>query len=307
MLRRILGAVLATTSVAAPGALLVPAGTAAAVPAARAAACPSASGITVVVDFQELGGGATAGCDANAGGPASTNFRDAGYQLSYSQAEGMDGFVCRIQNKPADGDCAETDQFWSLWWSDGKSGKWAFSSRGVESLSVPEGGYVAFAWHQGGGSAQPPAAVPVAHQDAEPTPEPDDDDQQGGAGGNQGPGERGGAEDDDADDPSETDEPSSTPGASPTDGATDGKRARKADRTPARDRDREKTRGDDAATAPSDPSGSALPEVSDLEGPPPEATADEEGSSLPTWIAIGLAVLVLGAAAAVPLSRRRAG
>lgn len=317
MRSRILGPVVAAVMAGATGILVAPA-SAAAAPAA-AAACSTASGISVVVDFKELGGGVTAGCDGDAGGPASQNFADAGYQLSYSQAPGMNGFVCKVQGKPADGDCAQTDSFWSLWWSDGKSGDWVFSSRGVGSLNVPEGGYVAFAWHQGGGDAQPPAAVPAAHEEPEPSDPGDSgdgDEDGGGSDGNpgqgggrdNGPDGSGGSDDDGGDDaPAENDDPSSTPGATPTDGASDGKRDRKAD--DKRDGKRDRGKGRDEATAtPTDPSGSALPEVGDLvDGPPPEATVDEEGSSLPTWIAIGLAVLVLGAAAAVPLIRRRAG
>lgn len=304
----------AAAMVAATGILAAPVADAVPAPAA-AAACSSASGISVVVDFKELGGGVTAGCDGDAGGPASQNFADAGYQLSYSQAPGMNGFVCKVQDKPDDGDCAQTDSFWSLWWSDGKSGDWVFSSRGVGGLTVPEGGYVAFAWHQGGGGAQPPAAVPAAHEEQEPSDPggPDDGDRGGGGpdgdpgpGGGRGDGPSG-AEDGDGDSPAETDGPSGTPGATPTDGASNGKRDRSADDKRGGKRDRDRS-DDDASATPGDASSSAVPDVGDLvEGPPPEATSDEEGASLPTWIAIALAVLVIGAAAAVPLIRRRAG
>lgn len=41
--------------------------------------------------------------------------------------------------------------------------------------------------------------------------------------------------------------------------------------------------------------------------PAADRPADDEGSSFPTWVAVGIAVLVIGAAAAVPLLRRRAG
>lgn len=308
MLRRILGPVAAAALVAATGVLLVPAGTATAVPARAAAACPSASGVTAVVDFKELGGGVTAGCDGDGGGrPASEVFRDAGYTLSYSQAPGMNGFVCKVQGKPVDGDCAQTDAFWSLWWSDGTSGRWVFANQGVGTLDVPDGGYVAFAWHQGGGDAQPPGAAPAAHEEPEPTDRDDgndgDDggDNNGGDGG-QGPRGQDGGGQDDGDAPSESDDPSETPGAGD---ATGGKRDGKAG-TGDRKRDREK-KSEAVTASPTDPS-STTTDVGDLvQGPPPEATADEAGSSLPTWIAIGLAVLVIGAAAAVPLIRRRAG
>ena len=140
--------------------------------------------MTAIVDFDELGGGVTAGCDSNGGGQAASQvFRDAGYTLEYSQQPGMNGFVCKIQSKPADGDCAANDAFWSLWWSDGRSGRWVFSSQGVGTIDVPDGGYVAFAWHEGAGRAEPPAVNPTPHiQPVEPSDEPSDDDG-GGNGG----------------------------------------------------------------------------------------------------------------------------
>jgi hypothetical protein len=307
MLRRIVGPLAATALVAATGALVAPGGTAAAVPARAAAACSTASGVTAVVDFNELSGGVTAGCDGNGGGPASQNFADAGYQLSYSQAPGMNGFVCKVQGKPTDGDCAQTDQFWSLWWSDGKSGEWVFSSRGASSLTVPEGGYVGFSWHQGGGDAQPPGVVPTAHRAEEPeTPESGDGSNDGDGNGNSGglPGSKGNDSDDvpaAPDDPSTgaTTTPSDEPSDDPSDAKTDGKGKPK-------DRDG-KQDGRTGEPSPTDDSSTDLPQISEItDGPPPEAAA-EEGSSFPTWIAVGIAVLVIGAAGAVPILRRRAG
>ncbi len=182
---RILGSVTATLMVAVTGILAAPA-VANAVPAQAAAACRTSSGVTAIVDFDELGGGVTAGCDSNGGGQAASQvFRDAGYTLEYSQQPGMNGFVCKIQSKPADGDCAANDAFWSLWWSDGRSGRWVFSSQGVGTIDVPDGGYVAFAWHEGGGRAEPPAVNPTPHiQPVEPSDDPSDND--GGNGGNGG-------------------------------------------------------------------------------------------------------------------------
>lgn len=308
MLRRILGPVAAAALAASTGVLLLPAGTAAAVPARAAAMCSSATGVTAVVDFNGLGGSQeTAGCDPDGGGrPASEVFGDAGYAISYSQADGMNGFVCKVQGQPTDGDCTATDSFWSLWWSDGKSGKWVFANQGVNTLDVPDGGYVAFSWHEGGGQAQPPGATPAAHP--EPSQDPDAGGDEGARGGSRGPrGQDGGGQHGDGggDTPSESDDPSEEPSASPTDVAGDGKRDGRPGKGD-RKRDREKA-SEDASTSPTDPS-STTTDVGDLvDGPPPEATADEEGSSLPTWITIGLAVLVLGAAAAVPVIRRRAG
>ncbi|MGA8247490.1 MAG: hypothetical protein WB797_11335, partial [Nocardioides sp.] len=119
---------------------------------ARAATCGTANGVTVVVDFHQLGGGAETACDLHgAGRTAATQLSDVGHRLTYVQRQ--PGFVCRVDGDPSSDPCANTppsDAYWSLWWSDGRSGKWSYSSAGVASLKVPAGGYVALSW-QGGG------------------------------------------------------------------------------------------------------------------------------------------------------------
>ncbi|WP_110238979.1 hypothetical protein [Nocardioides gilvus] len=142
---------------------------------AQAAACSGSGGVTVVVDFAELGGGLTAGCDSSTGGQrARAILADAGYSLT--MATKSPGFVCRVNGAPASDPCVEAapaDRYWGVWWADGKGGNWVYSSRGVDSLRVPEGGYVALAWHQGSGRSQPPATVPGSRvPKAEPTKAP---------------------------------------------------------------------------------------------------------------------------------------
>ncbi|WP_101523966.1 hypothetical protein [Nocardioides houyundeii] len=60
---------------------------------------------------------------------------------------------------------APADAFWSLWWADA-DGDWVYSSRGAGTLRSPAGGYVALAWHQGAGEAEPPALSPADSVDA---------------------------------------------------------------------------------------------------------------------------------------------
>lgn len=303
---RILGSVTATLMVAVTGILAAP-GAANAVPAQATAACPTSSGVTAIVDFDELGGGVTAGCDSNGGGQAASQvFRDAGYTLEYSQQPGMNGFVCKIQSKPADGDCAANDAFWSLWWSDGRSGRWVFSSQGVGTIDVPDGGYVAFAWHEGSGRAEPPAVNPTPHiQPVEPSDEPSDND--GGNGGNNDDDDGNGGNNEDNDNngggsttavPTTTAAPSSTAttATSSTDSSSPG---------------RPKTR-DPKSTDPTSASSSTLPGAAEItDGPPPSDlatdTSDDDGGALTTWIGLGLAVVVLGAAGLVTVLRRRTG
>ncbi|QCC76844.1 hypothetical protein [Nocardioides daphniae] len=162
--RRLAGSVAALLVGAAAGVgLLAPA-------PAHAAACSGASGVTVVVDFAELGEGVTAGC-APDGGRARGLFTAAGYTLT--TATKAPSFVCRVNGLPASDPCVDAappDAYWSLWWADGKGGSWVYASLGVDALKIPDGAYLAFSWHQGSGKAQPPSTVPVSR--TEPTKKP---------------------------------------------------------------------------------------------------------------------------------------
>jgi hypothetical protein len=156
-------------------------------PAAQASTCGSARGVTVVVDFHQLGGGVQTFCDIPGAGSktADTQLRDAGHALTYVQRQ--PGFICRIDGKPASDPCVNTppaDAYWSLWWSNGTSGRWAYSSLGPSSLKVPAGGYVAMSWQAGSGKA-PPGVSPKPHAtkpSASPTPHPSSAPQSSGPG-----------------------------------------------------------------------------------------------------------------------------
>lgn len=263
---------------------------------ASAAACSGTTGISVVVDPNSLGGGISAGCDSDGGGTAASNFADAGYRLEYSQAPGMTGFVCKINGRPADGDCMRTDAYWSLWWADGTSSRWTYSSRGVGGLRVPTGGVVAFSWHEGSGNASPPDANPrrtapapppaaTAKPTRQPKPKPAKPTRKPVA------------------TPSA---PTSTAAASPTASPTSTSTSAPAP-TPSADAS---TATSSAVPAPTDPGSTAgVPSVDDITEGPDDASAvapDPNGDGgFPVWLGAGLVVVVLGAAAAVPILRRR--
>lgn len=304
-----LGSVVAALLAAATG-VLVPGGS---VPAAAAAACPAAAGVTVIVDYNEIGGPTRAGCDADGGGrSASQVFPDAGFPLEYHPRQ--PGYVCKVTGLPDDRPCLENDSFWSLWWSDGESGRWSFSNQGVGGLTVPEGGYVAFAWHEGSGNAQPPDVVPTPRESPEPSPEPSDDGGSGGDDGNGGGngsgngGNQGGNQGDNTPAGSSASTTAPSTSAAPTTTAATESAAQSASpdrRKKRRDREREEP---SATTTPSE----AVPAADEItDGPPPsdlatDSSGDDDGA-LSTWIGLGLAVLVLGAAGLVTVLRRRAG
>ena len=105
---------------------------------AAAAACTQGTGVTVVVGTQ-------VDCVPGSGGNARAKVSAAGH--SQVDVPRQPGAVCRIDGFPAAGQpCFETDAYWALYWSDGTSGSWVYSELGVNSLSIPTGGWVAWIW-----------------------------------------------------------------------------------------------------------------------------------------------------------------
>lgn len=140
---------------------------------AAAAGCSSADGVSVVVDFHELGGGVRTGCVADGGGKsAAALLGAAGFPLTFVQRQ--PGFVCRVSGQPASDPCVNTppaDAYWGLYWSDGSTGSWTYSTLGVGSLTVPDGGSVALSWTGSSGRSQPGVA-PAVHERSTPTARP---------------------------------------------------------------------------------------------------------------------------------------
>jgi hypothetical protein len=279
---------------------------------APAAGCSSASGVTVVVDFNELGGGVPSVCDADGGGKkAATLFPQNGFKLEY--AVGMAGFVCRVQDAPApeDEDCQGTapgNAYWSLWWSDGKTGSWSYASSGAGSLTVPDGGYVAFSWDQSDGTAPP--SFNAAKHAAPPPPasSPGGNGNGGGAGNSNGGGQSSGAATADGGGQgggattgpgaSSSATPSSAPSASAS--AAPGKRGKPG--SPAKSR-KPSTRP--APSASPSPTESTAAADGELTGAAPTAAEPQDG--LPAFVAPVLIGTLFGVAGIVFLLRRRSG
>ena len=122
------------------------------VAAATAATCTSSGGVSVVVDFRELGGATITDCVPGGGGKTAVEiFKLAGISITYAQSQ--PGFVCRVNGLPDiySDRCLNTSPssaYWGLWWGSGNSSAWTFSSSGVGSLKVPEGGAVGWSWQQ---------------------------------------------------------------------------------------------------------------------------------------------------------------
>lgn len=276
---------------------------------ASAATCAAGSGVSVVVDPNSLGGPVSTSCVADGGGDvASALFAAAGHSLTYAQRQ--PGFVCRVDDAPADDPCVNTspaDRFWGLWWSDGTSGSWTFSTQGVTALKIPEGGSVAFSFDDVEGQAAPSATPP---QGSAPSATPTAGSGGSGAGSGGSSGSSGaGTGSSPATGSTTGADPSATAGAPSDEGrARAGGRDRGAgERDGQKGRDR---RSDESGTSsePSDqPSEDAADEAvaDDVVSDPDAAPASAETDGLPVWVApVALLVLALGAGGAV-LARRR--
>jgi hypothetical protein len=278
--------------------------------AAASGRCPAGTGVTVVVDFGRLGGGVPVACDpGGAGDSARAVSERTGFDLQDVRTQ--PGFVCAIDGRPnPDTSCQRTppaDAYWGLFWSDGKSGTWTYSTKGVDSLSVPEGGSIGWRWQDGGSQDRPGAAPngpspspqpkPTSSPKPQPKPQPQPKTQPqpqspgaGTASSTQGPAAGPGAP------------PSSaprrkpgTPAATPTRGRT-GKAQGRPDRhrRPARS-----TPTAEPSAAPSETTDALAPTSG-------EPAADPGSDALLTGVA-ALAVVCLGAAAGVIGWRRRRG
>ena len=312
---RVLGRLVAAAALAAAAGLAVPA-------PAHAAGCPTTTGVTVVVDFGAAGGGVESSCVSGGGGDTAYSLFEVHHELT--RVTRFPGAICKVDGKPGSADCSNmppSHAYWGLFWSDG-SGGWKYSSEGVDSLNIPDGGSVGFAWQDGGGN-EPPGVAPPSH--GEPAPSPDPEPSDGPSSGGGGDGGSGGGKGDSSGGPgrggASTSAPSGapSPSASPSDdpSTTDksdepgkGDKTNKSDKTDKSGKSgKPGKKGDDKADEdgsetdePSDPESSESAAAVTTADPPFDAGDD----GLPAWVApVGIGAL-FAAAGVVALVRRRA-
>ena len=255
---------------------------------AQASTCGSADGVSVVVDFHQLGGGVQSFCDAGgAGKTADAQLRDAGHALTYVQRQ--PGFICRIDGKPADDPCVNTppaDAYWSLWWSDGKSGTWTYASQGSATLKVPQGGYVGMSW-QGQAARAAPGTAPTAHP-SKPS-----------SGPTSGPSSS----------PHPSTRPSQAPPSSGSPRATNAP-SDAASSPPGKAGKKQQQHRSKAGQAPGKSSpGNDSTQSGEALGPVTTSGSDDSGGSgsggLPGWVAPVAVVVLFGGAGTIALLRRK--
>ena len=231
-------------------------------------------------------------CAPDGGGrTADRLLKDTGHALTYVQR--FPAFVCRIDGVPADDPCVNTppaDAYWGLWWSDGESGEWSYSSLG-RGLAHDPGRRLR---RDGLGrllGRRTPADRRAGAPDADAHPHPDQE-----ALADPGPDPE----------PVAAATPTATPRDEPTSRADP---ATHPDQEAQAVEDALALRGDDApepTTEPSsdEPSDQQTAAAGPLDDPvEPSAAADDGG--LPAWVAPVVVVVLLGAAGGVAVVRRR--
>jgi hypothetical protein len=282
-------------------------------PAAAAATCTSAGGVSVVVDFRELGGGMVTACSADGGGrSAAAIFASVGVDLTYATRQ--PGFVCRVEGAPASDPCVNTspaDAYWGLWWADGSKASWAYSSSSAGALTVPAGGSVGWSWQQdrASGATVPPGVAPPVTRTSTPSPSPSPSPTSSPT-----PSQSASPTPSHSASPTPTSPPTSAPTSPPLALESPGdSRARKGSGRGDQDRSRDdRSPGDSSASEAPDASG---PDDLESPGDSEASAASEAGSPTPdqsgrvpapvTWGILGLLAIAVVVSAAV--TRRRRG
>jgi hypothetical protein len=120
-------------------------------------ACTTTSGVTVVIDFQELGGGVHVRCAPQPVGNGFEALRQAG--IDHTTTVRFPGFLCRIAGKPANDPCQTTSPataYWSYWIAQ-RGASWCYSSWGAGNRTPPPGTVEGWSFSLGRTSSTAPA------------------------------------------------------------------------------------------------------------------------------------------------------
>ena len=124
--------------------------------------CAGKTGVTVVVDFQELGGGTNVVCVP--GTPSSGLDALAKAGVSYQTTQRFPGFVCRIAGKPSNDPCVNTSPASAYWayWLAAPGGSWCYSTLGAGSRKPAPGTFEgwSFALNRTADAIPPPRSAP---------------------------------------------------------------------------------------------------------------------------------------------------
>jgi hypothetical protein len=141
-------------------------------------------GVTVVVDFQDLGGGVNVRCTETAPTDGADALDRAGISWQGVVRWGR-GFVCKIAGKPANDPCIDTppaSAYWSYWIAP-RGGEWCYSNFGVLNRRPPPGSVEGWSFSRNepdGTSPKPGYAPPKLAAGLAPNPLPKGDCDPGG-------------------------------------------------------------------------------------------------------------------------------
>lgn len=138
--------------------------------------CPDENGVTVVVDFQQLGGDTVVRCALGEQTNGLAALENAGFDVTGTDRWGK-AFVCRINDRPGPDTepCVNTppaSAYWSYWHAD-DGGPWQYSSRGATYSSPPQGSFEGWSFSMDRGPEDNPTPrVDPVRPDPTPSPTP---------------------------------------------------------------------------------------------------------------------------------------
>lgn len=140
--------------------------------------CPDAQGVTVVVDFTQLGGDLVVRCSPEPNNSGIAALEGAGFTVAGTTRFGK-GLLCRINGQPsaAEQSCVNAppaSAYWAYWHAP-NGGDWRYSSIGPAGRNPPPGSFEGWAFSRSGSesSAREPGLAPVRPANPAPTSAPD--------------------------------------------------------------------------------------------------------------------------------------
>jgi hypothetical protein len=134
------------------------------------AECTNNNDITLVVDFQDLGGGVNVRC-----APQPVDSGRAAFSRTNTAMDDYQGFVCRIAGLPEEGPCNRyppASAYW-VYWVAARGGSWCTSNTGMDSRTPPPGTIEGWSFAKNKKKASlPPPRYPVPPPIAGTTPHP---------------------------------------------------------------------------------------------------------------------------------------
>ncbi|MYS82713.1 hypothetical protein [Embleya scabrispora] len=136
--------------------------------------CPDGNGVTVIVDFQELGGTTIVRCAPGEQATGLAALKNAGMQIT-GVARWGEAFICRVEGKPGANSepCIDTppaSAYWSYWHAL-NGGSWTYSQWGVLNRKPPIGSFEGWSFSKDKTeTSNPPPRVAPTRPTPKPTP-----------------------------------------------------------------------------------------------------------------------------------------